>query len=100
VEPVKSRADESAGSILVLPSLLDLTAAETLCRSFLERLSAFDSIVIEGAEVDRVSTAAIQVLLAAAEDARSRGISFQLNEPSEALADALSDLGLPVFLAL
>ena len=85
---------------LVLPSLLDLTAAEVLCRSFLECPDVLGSIVIDGAEVERVSTAAIQVLLAAAENARSRNISFQLRDPSAALEGALTDLGLTAYIAL
>jgi anti-anti-sigma regulatory factor len=94
VGPAENCAGDMSGNRLVLPSLLDITAAELLCRLLIDCLSTVSSIVIEGADVARVSTAAIQVLLAAAGDATSRGISFRLNEPSEALSCALADLGL------
>jgi anti-anti-sigma regulatory factor len=80
--------------IFPLPPLLDLTAAEPLHRALLEHARSGDPLAVNGSAVVRVSTAAVQVLVAAAADARARGTSFQLREPSPELADALTDLGV------
>jgi chemotaxis protein CheX len=74
--------------------VLDLTAAEPLHRALLDRVRAGDPLVVAGAAVERVSTAVIQVLLAAATEARSRGSSFLLRDASPVLTDALVDLGV------
>jgi anti-anti-sigma regulatory factor len=80
--------------VLALQATLDLTAAEPLHRALLDRVRTGDPLVVAGAAVERVSTAVIQVLLAAATEARSRGGSFQLRDASPALSDALADLGI------
>jgi anti-anti-sigma regulatory factor len=49
---------------------------------------------IDGAAVATVSTAAIQVLLAAARQQAARGAAWRLVDPSPPLAQAISDLGL------
>jgi chemotaxis protein CheX len=85
--------DEDNG-VLALPALLDLTAAEPLHRTLLDRVRAGDPLVVAGEAVERVSTAAVQVLLAAAADARARGNTFRLRDPSPVLTDALADLGV------
>ena len=92
---MKTRHVNRGASTFTLPSVLDLTAAEPLCQSLLERLALLDAVVVLGSEVERVSTAAIQVLLAAAAEARTRGVAFRLDAPSETLVCALKDLGLP-----
>ena len=85
--------DEDAGSF-ALPPLLDLTAAEPLHRALVEHARTGDPLVVTGSSVVRVSTAAVQILLAAAADARARGTSFRLRDPSPELTDALTDLGV------
>jgi anti-anti-sigma regulatory factor len=90
---VKSAEDED-DSMIVLPAQLDLTAAEPLHQRLLDRARSGDPLVIGAAAVDRVSTAAVQVLLAAAAEVRSRGAAFQLRDPSPELAGALADLGV------
>ncbi len=83
------------GDSLALPPILDLMAAEPLCRTLVRRSHAADPVLLDGAAVERVSTASLQVLLAAAADARARGVAFGLHNPSGALTEALADLGLP-----
>lgn len=78
----------------LLPPVLDLAAAQTLCQALRDSLRQGDAILLAGNMVERVSTPGIQVLLAAAADARAQGLAFHLLEPSPALADALADLGL------
>jgi chemotaxis protein CheX len=85
--------DEDDG-VFALPAVRDLTAAEPLHRALLDRVRAGDPLVVAGAAVERVSTAVIQVLLAAATEARSRGSSFLLRDASPVLTDALVKLGV------
>jgi anti-anti-sigma regulatory factor len=80
--------------VFALPALLDLTAAEPLHRALQDRARSNEPLVVVGEAVERVSTAVVQVLLAAAVDVRLRGNSFQLRDPSPVLASALVDLGV------
>ena|ERR1700761_1160103 len=86
--------DNDDDNSLALPGQLDLTAAEPLHRTLLDRVRTGDPLAIDGSVVERVSTAAIQVLLATAAEARLRGTPFQLLNPSSELTDALVDLGV------
>jgi chemotaxis protein CheX len=86
-------------SMITLPAVLDLTAAEPLQRTLLDRGRTGDALIVVGAAVERVSTAAIQVLLAAAAEGRLRGVSFCLRDPSAVLSDALADLGVATCLS-
>ena len=89
LEHQESQTDE-----LDLPPVLDLAAARTLCQSLRECLLRGNAIVVGGGQVERVSTHGVQVLLAAASDARAQGLALHLHDPSPALAEALADLGL------
>ena len=71
-----------------------LDGSEPLHRALLDRVRTGDPLNVTGATVERVSTAVIQVLLAAATEARSRGNSFLLRDASPVLTDALVDLGV------
>ena len=86
-------SNENDGMI-TLPESLDLVSAEPLHRTLLDRLRAGDPLILGGAAVERVSTAVIQVLLAAAAEGSARGIPFQLRDPSPVLSEALADLGV------
>lgn len=93
-------ANNEDNSMIVLPEVLDLSAAEPLQRALLDCARSGDPPILSGATVERVSTAAIQVLLAAAADARARGTALQLRDPSAALTDAFADLGIgPAFVS-
>ncbi|OIR00347.1 hypothetical protein GALL_176000 [mine drainage metagenome] len=76
-----------------LPAILDLSAAEPLRQTLLERMAERE-ILLNGAAVDRVSTACLQVLLTAAADCRGKGGRLRLEAPSDALRNAFTTLGL------
>jgi chemotaxis protein CheX len=80
--------------VFTLPAMLDLTAAEPLHRALLDRVRAGEPLIVAGSAVERVSTAAIQVLIAAAAETRSRGNSFVLRDASPVLTAAMVDLGV------
>jgi len=72
-------------AVLALPPALDRLAVEPLCRAVQQRLAAGEPLLIDAIRVDRVSTAAIQVLLAAARSAAARGVVFRVSGASAAL---------------
>jgi chemotaxis protein CheX len=78
----------------VLPSSLELAAAESLRRKLQDKIRGARPIVLVGSAVERVSTPCLQVLVAASKTAAEHGLSFVLREPSKVLLDALADLGL------
>ncbi|PPQ30179.1 STAS domain-containing protein [Rhodopila globiformis] len=82
------------GDTLALAPLLDAQAAEDLLGQLRERLLAGLPVTLDGAGVERVATPALQVLLAAAREARARRLAFRLAAASDCLADALASLGL------
>ena len=83
-----------APEIVALPKQLDATCTEHLCAELLERLERTNQITLRAGAVERVSTQAMQVLVAAQLTAKHRGGGITLEEPSEPLTDALSLLGL------
>jgi len=81
-------------SPFMLPPLLDLTRADTL-HSELQALVAQETDVkIDGSRVERVSTACVQLLVAARMMARAHGGTLALLAPSPVLSQAVQDLGL------
>lgn len=81
-------------TVMELPNLLDMAAAESLRERLLERVLGVGAVVVGGEAVDRVATPCLQVLLAAALSARSRGVTFELRSPSSALVHAMTDAGI------
>lgn len=79
-----------------LPADLGLDAAAPLR----EALLAAALPDVDGSAVATVSTAAIQVLLAAMRQAEAHGRPIRLATPSDALAQAIDDLGLAPLFAL
>ncbi|MDA8231095.1 MAG: STAS domain-containing protein [Magnetospirillum sp.] len=84
------------GTIAIhLPSVLDLPAAMDLHDALLDALADNDGdVVVEGAAVERMSTAAVQVLLAAAAGFKAAGRHFAVAAPSDRIVDAFRQLGL------
>jgi anti-anti-sigma regulatory factor len=77
-----------------LPADLSLAAAPVLKQALVAALADAPPCRIDGAAVATVSTAAIQVLLAAARQQAARGLAWRLVDPSPVLAQAITDLGL------
>lgn len=81
-------------AVLALPPSLDLTAAQSLKDSLVEAAMARTGIVLDGANVQRVGTPAVQVVLAAARTFAAEERTFTLRHPSNVLREAFEDLGL------
>ena len=79
---------------IVLPPVLDLLAAGPLHQSLTAAMNEGRVLRVDGQEVERVSTAALQVLIAAQRSLAPVGGTMLLHAPSQALVEALGDLDL------
>ena len=85
---------ESSGiTILKLTQNFDLTAIEGFLREL--RKARNSAVVIEAADVSRVSTIALQALLCAWVTWRSEGQDFHIASASPPLVEAATLLGFP-----
>lgn len=77
---------------LSLPAVCDLASTQSLT----ELLVALQSgnVELDGAQVERLSTPAAQALAAARCAYQAKGMSLAVMEPSEAMIQALSEVGL------
>lgn len=85
---------------LLLPRALDLTRADALHGALQECMGRDAPVRLEASAVETVSTACLQVLVAAAMSACGQGRSFAVLSPSDALRDAARDLGLGTILGM
>lgn len=83
-----------------LPARLDLAVAAPLRQALRDLLDTNTRVSIDAAAVERVATPCVQVLMAAAREARARGVGFAIGQPSPAFAEALADLGIGPDLAI
>jgi chemotaxis protein CheX len=90
-------AQELDAPFQALPPVLDLAYAERLQQSLQDVCTRESPLVVNGQAVERVSTACLQVLIAAARAARMHDREFRLQSPSPALSAAIEDLGLAHF---
>lgn len=82
------------GMRLVLPEELDLSMAPDLAARLREGLLKDGALRLDGAGVASISTACIQLLLAATREAATRKDRLVIVSPSPAFEDAAADLGL------
>lgn len=87
-------AEQDGVTRLTLPGTLDQRTAAPLREAFLSAVGAGRAVVVDAAAVDRLSTACIQVLIAAGRAVQAAGQTFTVAAPSEALVSAFDDLGL------
>lgn len=79
---------------LTLPAQLDFAALQGLKEELLAAAALPGDLLIDGSEVERAGTPAVQLLLAAARAFTGTDRRFALRSPSEALSGAFADLGL------
>lgn len=77
---------------LSLPELLDLSAAEQLAASFLEKRGA--ELTVDASTVRRLSTPCVQVLLSAALTWKADNVPLRMVKPSSELTSTLNQLGI------
>jgi anti-anti-sigma regulatory factor len=79
---------------LPLPVISDTAAAPMLHQQLLARVSAGTPLVLLCRDVERITTACVQLLLAADRSLIRRGAGLVARTPSEAMRAAFSELGL------
>lgn len=79
---------------IVCEEALDIAIAAGLRDSLLQALQAQLPVVLQADAVSRADTAALQVLTAFLQDARSQGLAVRWETPSEPLRRAARLLGL------
>ena len=79
---------------LLLPASLNLANAQDWKERLIAALTLTPILNLDGSETMHVTTPGIQILLAAAQSAKSKGGKIVLMNPSSALEAAFDDLGL------
>ena len=84
----------AGGSFCQLGSRLDMRVAPPLKAALLRALSKRRPLTLGATDVERMSTACVQLLVSAGKTFAASGIPFVIKAPSEAFCCAFSDLGL------
>jgi anti-anti-sigma regulatory factor len=79
---------------LSLPAQLDIGALQGLKEELLAAAALTGALVVDGSQVERAGTPAVQLLCAAALAFSGPDRRFALHSPSETLSAAFADLGL------
>jgi chemotaxis protein CheX len=87
-------ANGKKDSRITLGPVLDIRAAVALREGLQKALKRGKPVIVDAAQVDRLSTPCIQVLLAAGKTAEGSGCRIVLAQASDAFVAAFSDLGL------
>jgi len=87
-------ANGKKNSRITLGPVLDIRAAGPLRDGLQKALKRGKPIVLDAAQVDRLSTPCIQVLLAAGKSVEAAAGRIVLTDASDAFVAAFSDLGL------
>jgi len=96
----KNAGTENAGAQangagrLALPAVVDGDKLAGLRQALLTRLGAGEPARVDARAVCRISTQAVQILVAAAASFDQAGLAFAYLEPSDEFIEAFSDLGL------
>ena len=89
---------QDARNHMVLEDALDISAAAELKQSLLEALGSGKDLHISLAAVTELDVTAVQLLWAAAREAKSSNIAFNMDAPSPpAIARVLADGGFQEF---
>jgi len=89
------QVDDSDDAVTItLPSSLDIVVSGDLKEALLYARSMNKKLVLDGSEVDQLSTPAIQLVIAVEQSLTADGIEAVLLNPSAEFASAFDDLGL------
>lgn len=87
-------ARNKKNTTIKLDANLDIAHASTLLESAKEWLSIPSALQLDASKVERVSAAAIQILLALCLNRKTAGLSTELKSPSDSFSSAIQDLQL------
>lgn len=80
--------------VIQLPSVIDRTVAAELTPELADALGATTGVAVAANEVRQIGQCGLQLLLSAAVTAARRNLPFEVQEPSEAMQQALLISGL------
>lgn len=89
---------EGRSNTIALPAVVDLDALDTVRDRLLEAVEA-GPVTVGAADVERVCTNALLMLVSAAETARRNSFTFAVERPSEPMLSAVARLGFGPALA-
>lgn len=88
-------------STITLPPSITIQSVGVDHKAFVEQLSAIEGPVkIDGATVEEIDTAGLQLLLAMINELTSRSVETQWHSPSQVLLQTAATLGMSTALAL
>ncbi len=95
----KSQVNEAQAAVpaqtaIVFDGSLDISCAGQLRGQLQQALTSNQPVVLDAANVERVDTAALQVLTAFFKDAGAQKLEVQWKEPAQTLVNAAQLLGL------
>lgn len=82
----------------ILPDVLDLLSAGEIHAQFMEFADSGENVVIDASHVVRITTPAVQIIVALSQYLHSIDASFEITNPSESFTEAFNFLGLMDFL--
>ena len=88
----------SAQHSIVLPAILDISAAADLLVTCRDMQDQAEPVTIDASAIERITTPAFQVLIALIKTRKTTDKATQLHAPSPAFSDAASALGFTAFL--
>ncbi|MCK9192991.1 MAG: STAS domain-containing protein [Nevskia sp.] len=98
--PRSKRKRAKAPAALKLPAELGIEQASALHAALAERIESPQTVVLDGADVQRVHTAVLQLFCLFCRDRRSAGRKVQWQQPSAALLNAAALLGVTTLLQI
>ncbi|OUR76548.1 hypothetical protein A9Q83_14085 [Alphaproteobacteria bacterium 46_93_T64] len=85
---------DTAGTIVSLPNILNLSVAEELKEKFLQQIPVKGDLELDADHVETITTPCIQVIISAGLSVEDSGNKLAIHNPSQAFSDAFRDLGL------
>lgn len=82
-----------SSSVLTLAPLLDLTIVHALKTELLEKLAGDAPMILDASKVEKIGSAAIQLLHAASAACEARAKVMTVSEPSAAFVQGMTDIG-------
>lgn len=77
----------------VLPEILDITVVQSLKADMLERVAAEGPLTVDASQVEKIGSAAIQIIHAAGLARAIRGRAMTVTDPSPAFIQGFTDIG-------
>jgi anti-anti-sigma regulatory factor len=98
--PTQSPADMSAATMICCDACLDISGARDFYNRLQTAMEARQPVVLDATQIERIDTAALQILCAFFRDAEVNGLLVQWRHPSPALCNAARLLDVEGRLAL